>query len=94
VVKLFPQFPYAGYTAGAAAAVITNTVGVLGMILVFNYNRTFGSIVVGWQFIGATILANSLIELAVCVVVAPPIVLALKKALKLDTSDLHKPPQV
>lgn len=77
--KVHPAF---SYSVGAAAGVLTNTVLVLGMILAFHFGDTFGSstFIVGWQWIIATVTGNFLIELAVCVIITPPIIMALKKA--------------
>ncbi len=66
------------YALGAAAGVLTNTVLVLGMIMVFHYGKTFGGLLIGWEWIAATIVTNSILELAVTVVVTPPVVLTLK----------------
>lgn len=66
---------------GAAVGVITNTVGVLGMILAFHFGKPIGSSgsAIGWEWLTAIIVGNSILEIVVCTVVAPPIVLALKK---------------
>jgi len=82
--KLVPSIPYAAYTAAGGVAALTNTVGVLGMILAFNYGKTYGATLVGWQFIAVTVGTLSILEFAVCLVVIPPVVTALKKYLKLD----------
>lgn len=77
---------YIAYTVGAAAGVITNTTLVLGVIMLFHFNETFTyasvSLTVGWQWIAAILSMNFLIELAIAIILTPPIILALKKAVK------------
>lgn len=85
VRKLLPKLPdVISYAAGAMAGVITNTVGVLGLILAFYYGRPLGTtgLVISFPFITGIIVSNSLIEILICAVITPPIVLALKKAFK------------
>lgn len=82
--KLFPKLPpVISYGVGAAAGVIINTVGVLGMILALYHGRTLsiGS-AINMQFISAIVIANSLLEILICTVITPPIVLAIKMAFK------------
>lgn len=69
------------YAMGAAAGVITNTVGVLGMILAFYHGRAIGSSAIGFPWVAGVILTNSLLEIAICTVITPPIILALKKTI-------------
>lgn len=85
--KLFPKLnPIFSYAVGSAVGVITNTTLVLGMILLLHFGKTFtfgdSAIVIGWRWLTAIILSNSLIELATCTIITPPIVLALEKFLK------------
>lgn len=89
--KLFPKLnPVFSYAAGSAAAVITNTSLVLGAILLFHYGTTFSfngvSAQIGWQWLTAILLTNSVIELAICTLITPPIVYALKKAVKIGSN--------
>lgn len=82
--KLFPKLPdLIAYGIGSAFGVITNTTLVLGTIMLFNFGDTFGSstFIVGWEWIVATITGNFLIELCICTIVTPPIILALKKVI-------------
>lgn len=86
--KLFPKAkPFFSYAASAAAAVITNTTLVLGVILAFHFGTTFSfnavSATVGWPWLSAVLVSNSLIELAACTVITPPILAALKKTVKI-----------
>ena len=71
----------AANAVGAFCGVVTNTVGVLGMILAFYFGTPFGSSgsAIGWPWLTAIILSNSILEVAVCTVVTPPLVLAVKK---------------
>lgn len=84
--KLFPKLPAVfSYAVGSAAGVITNTVGVLGLILAFYYGRPLGTTgsAINIQFISFIIVKNSLLEILICTLITPPIVLALKKAFKI-----------
>lgn len=84
--KLFPKLPAVfSYAVGSAAGVITNTVGVLGLILAFYNGRPLGTAgaAINIEFISAIIVSNSLIEILICTVITPPIILALKKAFKI-----------
>ncbi|MDD4316452.1 MAG: ECF transporter S component [Clostridia bacterium] len=83
--KLFPKLPeIISYAVGSAAGVITNTAGVLGLILAFYYGRPLGSSgsAISIEFISAIIVSNSLLEILICTVITPPIIIALKKAFK------------
>ncbi len=84
VQKLLPKLPQVfSFGAGAFAGVITNTIGVLGLILLIYYGRNLaGGVVINLKFISAIVLSNSLIEILICTAITPPIVLALKKAFK------------
>ncbi len=83
IFVLFPKLPKLfGYAAGAMAGVITNTVGVLGMILLFYNGRILGGgSAISFQWVSGIIISNSILEIIVCTVVTPPIVIALKKVL-------------
>jgi uncharacterized membrane protein len=86
IQKITKLNPVVSYAAGAAMGVITNTALVLGMILAFHFGSVFvmgeTQVLIGWEWLSAIILGNFLIELAICTVVTPPIVFALKKAFK------------
>lgn len=86
--KLFPKLPKVfGYALGTMAGITTNTVGVLGMIWVFYEGRALdagSAITMDWiMFI---IIENYLLELVVCTIVTPPIVMATKKVLNTQKS--------
>lgn len=82
IQKLFPKInPVISYGVGAACGVITNTALVCGMILAFHFGQTFGTLIIGWQWMLAVISGNFIIELIVCIIVTPPIILALKKSM-------------
>ena len=81
--KLFPKLPKIfSLAAGSMAGVITNTILVLGMILLCYYGKPLESIgsAISFEFIGAIIVSNSILEVLICSVITPPIVLALRKA--------------
>ncbi|MDI9486430.1 MAG: ECF transporter S component [Bacillota bacterium] len=82
--KLFPKLPeMISYGVGAFSGVATNTIGVLGMILLWYYNRPLsGGSAITWEFIAAIVVSNSLLEILICTVITPPIILALKKAFR------------
>ena len=82
VGKLFPKSPQLVQNAvGALCGVLTNTVGVLGMTLLFYFGRPLGESgsAIGWEWLAGLLLTNSIIEAVVCAVVTPPVVLAVKK---------------
>lgn len=66
----------------AMMGVITNTAFVLAMIWVFFNNKSFEQIVINAEFFTALISLNFVIEIAVCAVLVPPIVYAVKLVLK------------
>ncbi|MFW5780707.1 MAG: ECF transporter S component [Bacillota bacterium] len=83
--KLFPKLPeMISYGVGAFAGVVTNTIGVLGMILLWYYNTPLESVgtAITWEFISGIIVTNSLLEILICTVITPPIVFALRKAMR------------
>lgn len=69
---------------GAVVGVVTNTAGVLGMILAFHFGKPIGSTgsAIGWEWLAGVIISNSILEVAVCAVVTPPIVFAVKKVVE------------
>lgn len=82
LLKLFPKIPLIlANGIGALAGVLTNTVGVLGMTMLFYYGRPLGDggSAIGWQWLTGILLTNSILEAAVCTVLTPPLVLAVKK---------------
>ncbi len=81
--SLFPKLPKIfGYAAGAAAGVITNTIGVLGMILAFYDGKILqGGSAISMEWVMGIVVTNSILEIVVCTIVTPPIVLAVKKVL-------------
>lgn len=86
LTKLFPKMPLLLANAfGAAIGVLTNTVGVLGFTLLFYYGRELGSggSAIGWEWLAGVLLTNSILEIVVCTVVTPPVVLAVNKTLAL-----------
>ena len=86
LTKLFPKMPLLLANAfGAAAGVLTNTVGVLGFTLLFYYGRELGTdgSAIGWEWLAGVLLTNSILEIVVCTVVTPPVVLAVNKTLSL-----------
>jgi uncharacterized membrane protein len=85
--KLFPKAkPLFSYAFSAAAAVVTNTAFVLGMILAFHFGTTFSyngtAATIGWPWLSAILLSNFLIELASCMAITPPVIAAIKKTVK------------
>lgn len=85
VKKISSKIPdYVSYSVGAIAGVVTNTVGVLGMIAAFYFGTTLEgtATAITWPFIAGIIVSNSLLEIAICAVIVPPIVMALKTAFK------------
>ncbi len=84
--KFFPKAPdILSYASGSLAGVLTNTIGVLGLILVFYHGKTLNNgTALNWQFISAIIVSNSIIEIIICTIVTPPIVVALKKAFRIN----------
>lgn len=72
------------YAVGGFLGVLTNTVGVLGLIYAFYSNSTLQSgLAITKEFIIGIITTNSVIEAIVCTVLAPAITLAVKKTLSL-----------
>ncbi len=83
-VKLFPKLPKVfSYAFGACFGVITNTIGVLGMILLLYSGRTLtGGSAITFPWVMGIVVSNSILEIVVCTLITPPIVLALTKVLK------------
>ncbi len=83
LTKLLPKVPeIIRLGIASAIGVITNTVLVLGMILCFYFGTDFGGVIIGWQWFAGVIGGNFIIELIVCTVITPSIVLAVKKVFK------------
>lgn len=66
----------------AMTGVITNTAFVLAMMWLFFRNKIVGGMVINAEFFTALLSLNFLIEIAVCAVLVPPIVYAVKLVLK------------
>lgn len=64
----------------SAVGVTTNTALVMSMLYIFHAGDTFGHTVIGTALLISVLSVNFPIELAVCVVATPSIVLALKVA--------------
>jgi uncharacterized membrane protein len=73
------------YGVSGALGVCTNTVLVLGMMLVFNYGKNVGGAEIGWALIGVILATNFLIELVITTVLCIPISLAVNKLIKMQT---------
>lgn len=70
----------AAYGAGGLCGVLTNTVGVLSMILAFHFGTTLSNgSALNWKWLAGIIVSNSILEAVVCTVLSPPLVLAVKK---------------
>ncbi|MFI3229504.1 MAG: ECF transporter S component [Bacillota bacterium] len=83
IKKIVPKCPdIVRYAVASAVGVLTNTTLVLGMILLFHFGTDFSGLVIGWEWIVATISGNFIIEIIVCTIVTPSIVMALKKVVK------------
>ena len=87
--QIFAERPQTGAeltasAVGALTGVLTNTIGVLGMILAFYFGTPFGSSgsAITWQWLTGVIVTNSILEIVDCTVVTPPIVFALKKVVQ------------
>lgn len=68
----------------SAVGTITNTALVIAMIYAFNAGKAYGGIVINAAFLSALVGVNFVIEIAIAMILTPPIVLALRIA-------LHKP---
>lgn len=66
----------------AMTGVITNTAFVLAMMWLFFRNKVVGEMVINAEFFTALLSLNFVIEIAVCAVLVPPIVYAVKLVLK------------
>lgn len=85
--KLFPKMPpVIANGIGAFCGVLTNTVGVLGMIMLFYYGRPLGSggSAIGFPWLAGILVSNSILEAAVCTVLTPPLVMAVKKVCQIS----------
>lgn len=67
------------YGVSGAAGVITNTVLVLGMMLLWYHGREINGLSIGWGLIITILGSNFLIELAVTTALCVPISLAVSK---------------
>lgn len=75
------RFPFVS-AFSAMMGVITNTGIVLAMMWIFFNKRIVGEMVINAQFFTALLSLNFVIEIAVCAVLVPPIVYAIKIVLK------------
>lgn len=75
------RFPFVS-AFSAMMGVITNTGFVLAMMWIFFNNKIVGEMVINAQFFTALLSLNFVIEIAVCAVLIPPIVYAIKIVLK------------
>lgn len=75
------RFPFVS-AFSAMMGVITNTGIVLAMMWIFFNNKIVGEMVINAQFFTALLSLNFAIEIAVCAVLVPPIVYAIKIVLK------------
>lgn len=66
----------------AMTGVITNTAFVLAMMWLFFRNKVVGEMLINAEFFTALLSLNFVIEIAVCAVLVPPIVYAVKLVLK------------
>jgi uncharacterized membrane protein len=73
------------YGVSGALGVCTNTVLVLGMMLVFNFGKNVGGAEIGWALIGMILATNFLIEIVITTVLCIPISLAVNKLIKMQT---------
>lgn len=84
IQKISKKIPdIVSYAVGAVAGVITNTIGVLGMMLVFYYGRPIGSTALTFEWVAGVIVTNSILEIVLCTIIAPPVVIALRAAFKI-----------
>lgn len=75
------RFPFVS-AISAMMGVITNTGIVLAMMWIFFNNKIVGEMIINAQFFTALLSLNFVIEIAVCAVLVPPIVYAIKIVLK------------
>ncbi|MDR0697127.1 MAG: ECF transporter S component [Christensenellaceae bacterium] len=72
---------FLAYATSACIGVLTNTILVIGMILLFNFGRTMNfqesSLTIGWEWMTAILIENSIFELVICAILVPPITIAL-----------------
>ncbi len=81
--KLLPKMPQLiKFGIASAVGVVTNTAFVLGMILLFYFGTDFSGVIIGWEWFVGVISGNFIIELIVCTVVTPSIIIAVKKVFK------------
>jgi uncharacterized membrane protein len=68
---------YISSTVSAIVGVLTNTTLVLSMIAVFYFGDSFGEYIINSSWILGLLSVNFLLELAICAIIIPPIVVAL-----------------
>lgn len=69
---------------GTMAGVITNTVLVVAMMWALYYNREISGTVISKEFLSGLLALNFVIEITVCSIISPPIVIAVQKMIKGD----------
>ena len=63
------------------------------MILAFNFGKEMSNgSVIGWEWLTAIIISNSILEAVVCTVLSPPLVAAVKKTCELTARNRHGAP--
>ena len=95
LMKILPKKMHVfSYAVGALCGVLTNTIGVLGMILAFHFGTTLSNgSSIGWEWLVGIIVSNSILEAVVCTVLSPPLVLAVKKTCQLSARSRNQTPK-
>ncbi|MDY4559302.1 MAG: ECF transporter S component [Eubacteriales bacterium] len=74
----------------SAVGTITNTALVIGMIYAFNAGKAYGGIVIDAAFLSALVGVNFVIEIAIAMILTPPIVLAIRVAMHMpEIEDMY-----
>ena len=68
-------------TTGAIAGVLTNTIFVILMLVIFYFGKTIQGTVISGEFVLALVSINSLFEIVFCAVLAAPILRVLEKTI-------------
>ncbi|MDR0751120.1 MAG: hypothetical protein LBF12_00810 [Christensenellaceae bacterium] len=87
LMTIFPKIKQIlAYAISASVGILTNTILVIGMILIFNFGKTFlhneDTLTIGWQWMVALLLQNTIFEFLICIILAPPITIALRAEAK------------
>ncbi|HKL74307.1 MAG TPA: hypothetical protein VJ903_05380 [Clostridia bacterium] len=90
--KIFAAMKFKGkvadsvkYGVSGAIGVCTNTVLVLGMMLLIYFGRNYGAVTIGWGLIVAILATNFVIELVITTVLCIPISLTVNKLVGIST---------